>query len=62
MFSKIKNMFAPAQSSSNTPQMPNQHPKVDGADAAECPFIKNKKEQSGNADKCPVSGKGQEKK
>jgi hypothetical protein len=37
--------------------MPFQHPKVSEGDVSECPFMKNKKEQSGNSDKCPVSGK-----
>jgi hypothetical protein len=31
-------------------------------DASECPFMKNKKENTANADKCPVSGKTQEQK
>jgi hypothetical protein len=31
-------------------------------DASECPFIKNKKENTNSADKCPVSGQAQQQK
>lgn len=61
MFSKIKNMFTSAQPSATSTEAPFQHPKMGEGDASQCPFMKNKKEQSGNVDKCPVSGKGKEK-
>lgn len=57
MFSKIKNMFSSSTSNtSNNQEIPFQHPKIAEGDASECPFMKNKKEQAGNAGKCPVSG------
>lgn len=63
MFSKIKNMFSSSPSNPiNNQEIPFQHPKIAEGDASECPFMKNKKEQTTNADKCPVNGKSQEKK
>jgi len=60
MFSKIKNMFTSAQPPAPAHQeLPFQHPKMGEGDASECPFMKNKKEDTANADKCPVSGKAE---
>jgi len=63
MFSKIKNLFAPAHPPAPAHQeIPFQHPKMGEGDASECPFIKNKKENTNSADKCPVSGQPQQQK